>query len=48
MRPSLLDALLDSWDRNNTVMVNLLGLLPEGGLDVRAHIRMVHVFEDAP
>jgi uncharacterized damage-inducible protein DinB len=29
------DALLDSWDRNNTTLVNLLRLLPEGGLDVR-------------
>lgn len=33
---SLLAALLDSWDRNNTVMLNLLGALPEGGLGVRA------------
>ena len=33
---SLLDALLDSWDRNNTILVNLLGALPAGGLDVRA------------
>jgi len=32
----LLDALLDSWDRNNTILVNLLRALPEGGLDVRA------------
>lgn len=32
----LLEALLDSWDRNNTILVNLLGVLPEGGLDVRA------------
>lgn len=31
----LLDALLDSWDRNNTILVNLLRVLPEGGLDVR-------------
>jgi uncharacterized damage-inducible protein DinB len=30
---SLLDALLDSWDRNNTILVNLLRALPEGGLD---------------
>jgi len=33
---SLLEALLDSWDRNNTILVNLLGALPEGGLAVRA------------
>src|SRR4029450_943063 len=32
----VLDALLDSWDRNNTILVNLLQALPEGGLDVRA------------
>jgi uncharacterized damage-inducible protein DinB len=31
----VLDALLDSWDRNNAIMVNLLRALPEGGLDVR-------------
>jgi uncharacterized damage-inducible protein DinB len=32
----LLAALLDSWDRNNTIMVNLLRALPEGGLQARA------------
>jgi len=32
----LLDALLDSWDRNNTVLLNLLRILPEGGLEARA------------
>lgn len=32
----LLEALLDSWDRNNTIMLNLLRALPEGGLDVKA------------
>lgn len=32
----LLDALLDSWDRNNVVLVNLLRAIPEGGLDARA------------
>jgi uncharacterized damage-inducible protein DinB len=31
----LLDALLDSWDRNNTILVNLLRALPEGGLEAR-------------
>lgn len=31
----LLEALLDSWDRNNTILVNLLRALPEGGLEVR-------------
>jgi uncharacterized damage-inducible protein DinB len=30
------EALLDSWDRNNTILVNLLRAIPEGGLDVRA------------
>jgi uncharacterized damage-inducible protein DinB len=33
---TLLEALLDSWDRNNTILVNLLGALPEGGLEARA------------
>ena len=32
----LLEALLDSWDRNNTILVNLLHALPQGGLDARA------------
>src|SRR5271155_3047033 len=32
----LLDALLDSWDRNNTILVNLLRALPEGGLEATA------------
>ncbi len=32
----LLEALLDSWDRNNAIMLNLLRALPEGGLDVKA------------
>ena len=32
----LLQALLDSWDRNNTILVNLLRALPEGGLEARA------------
>jgi len=31
----LLDNLLDSWDRNNTILVNLLRALPEGGLEIR-------------
>ena len=31
----LLEALLDSWDRNNTILLNLLGALPEGGLETR-------------
>jgi uncharacterized damage-inducible protein DinB len=32
---SLLEALLDSWDRNNTILVNLLRALPDGGLEAR-------------
>ncbi len=32
----LLEALLDSWDRNNTIQLNLLRALPEGGLEARA------------
>lgn len=32
----LLEALLDSWDRNNIILVNLLRALPDGALDVRA------------
>jgi uncharacterized damage-inducible protein DinB len=32
----LIEALLDSWERNNTILVNLLRAIPEGGLEVRA------------
>jgi uncharacterized damage-inducible protein DinB len=32
---SLLEALLDSWDRNNAIVVNLLRALPEDLLDAR-------------
>jgi uncharacterized damage-inducible protein DinB len=32
----LLEPLLDSWDRNNTILLNLLHAIPEGGLEVRA------------
>jgi len=31
----LLDAVLDSWDRNNTILLNLLRALPQGGLEAR-------------
>ena len=31
----LLEALLDSWDRNNTILLNLLRALPQGGLEAR-------------
>jgi DinB family protein len=33
---NLLDALLESWERNNTIMLNLLRTVPQGGLQVRA------------
>ncbi len=33
---ALLQVLLDSWERNNAILVNLLRLVPEGGLEVRA------------
>jgi len=29
----LLEALLDSWTRSNTILLNLLGALPQGGLE---------------
>jgi uncharacterized damage-inducible protein DinB len=32
----LLEALLDSWDRNNAILLNLLLALPDGGLEARA------------
>jgi uncharacterized damage-inducible protein DinB len=32
----LLDVLLESWERNNNILVNLLRALPEGGLGARA------------
>ena len=34
---SLLDLILDSWDRNNRILINLLRALPPGGLEARAH-----------
>jgi len=32
----LLEALLDFWSRNNTILVNLLRAIPGGGLEARA------------
>jgi uncharacterized damage-inducible protein DinB len=32
----LLDDVLDSWDRNNTILVNLLRAIPQSGMDIRA------------
>jgi uncharacterized damage-inducible protein DinB len=33
--PSLLSALLDSWDRNNTILINLFRAIPDDALSVR-------------
>ena len=33
---NLLALLLDSWDRNNQILINLLRALPPGGLEARA------------
>lgn len=33
---SLLPALLDSWDRSNRILINLLRAIPDGGLAARA------------
>ncbi len=32
----LLEALLDSWDRSNTILLNLLRALPPGALEIQA------------
>jgi uncharacterized damage-inducible protein DinB len=32
----LLEVLLDSWERNNEILVNLLRVIPEGGLKAKA------------
>lgn len=32
---NLLEIILESWDRNNRILVNLLRALPEGGLEAR-------------
>ena len=34
-RPDLIDALLNSWDRNNTILVNLLRAIPQDAWEVR-------------
>ena len=36
LNDDLLEVLLDSWDRNNTILVNLLRAVPNGGLEVKA------------
>ena len=33
---SLNEAILDSWDRNNRILLNLLRAIPDGGLQARA------------
>jgi uncharacterized damage-inducible protein DinB len=33
---TILDAVLDSWERSNAVLVNLLQAIPDGGLAARA------------
>ena len=33
---NLLEVLLNSWDRNNTITINLLRAVPSGGLEARA------------
>jgi uncharacterized damage-inducible protein DinB len=32
---NLLEALLDSWDRNSTILLNLLRAIPESAMDIR-------------
>ena len=32
----LLEVMLDAWDRNNTILLNLLQVLPDGGLNAKA------------
>jgi len=34
--PSFLEALLESWDRNNTILINLLRAIPKGAFGTRA------------
>ncbi len=36
MNDSVLEALLDSFQRNNAILLNLLRVLPQGGMDARA------------
>ncbi|HEX3552066.1 MAG TPA: hypothetical protein VIA62_02425 [Thermoanaerobaculia bacterium] len=35
----LLEILLESWDRNNAILLNLLRMLPEGGLEAKVWMR---------
>ena len=34
--PDVMEALLDSWDRNNRILINLLRAIPKTGLEARA------------
>ncbi len=34
--PDLLEVVLDSWDRNNRILINLLHAIPKAGLEARA------------
>jgi uncharacterized damage-inducible protein DinB len=36
MAESVLDAVLDSWNRNNTITINLLRAVPEDAMDLKA------------
>ena len=36
LNQNALEALLDSWNRHNTILLNLLHALPDGGLEARA------------
>jgi len=51
----LLEALLDSWDRSNTILTNLLRIVPADGFAAVAplfthihYVRLVFISEDAP
>ena len=39
--PDVLEALVDSWDRNNTITVNLLRALPEGTMELRVFQHLI-------
>lgn len=45
MPDTLIDALLDSWDRNNHILVNLLRRVPDGAMDVRGAAQSPSVAE---
>jgi uncharacterized damage-inducible protein DinB len=45
LNDDLLEALFDSWNRNNTILLNLLRAVPDGGLEVKATIGSPSVAE---